>query len=194
MTERRRFEVVAPDWGEAHLTPEAVVAYVDGELAPGPRDRAVRHLGHCADCTSDVALQRQASTALRGADCPTLPSSLMSSLRAIPQSAELPCAPAGLSIGPDGEFVSVLRDETERRTSRRSRRMRIGAGAAFSGLAIGAFAFGVSGSAATPAPGTPGLDPGGAVARFAATPVPDRPAPPPSRPTILNANLPPQGR
>ena len=107
MTERRRFEVVAPDWGEAHLTLEAVVAYVDGELATGPHERAVRHLDHCADCAAEVIEQRQARTALRGADCPTLPSSLMTSLCAIPQSADLPAAPAGLSVDTHGELVAL---------------------------------------------------------------------------------------
>ncbi len=207
MTERRRFEVVAPDWGEAHLTPEAVVAYVDGELATGPHERATRHLGRCTDCAAEVVEQRQARTALRGADCPSLPSSLMTSLRAIPQSTDLPGAPAGLSVDAHGELVAWQEPGAGRRPSRRSRRMRLGAGAAVSGLAIGALAFGVpaSGSLAGTGGPAPTFGPGSApVARFAATPAPresttaDTVAPPaapvPPRPSMLNANLPPDGR
>ncbi len=198
MTERRRFEVVAPDWGETHLTLEAVVAYVDGELAAGPHERATRHLERCTDCASEVVDQRQARTALRGAGCPSLPSSLISSLRAIPQSTDLPGPPAGLSVDEHGEFVAVQRAPT--RPSRRSRRMRLGAGAAVSGLAIGALAFGVpaSGSLAEPGAGpTASIGPGAApVARFAATPTPDPSATPsPAAPrTMLNASLPTGGR
>ncbi len=200
MTERRRFEVVAPDWGEAHLTLEAVVAYVDGELAPGPHERATRHLDHCTDCAAEVVDQRQARTALRGADCPSLPSSLMSSLCAIPQSTDLPPPPAGLSVDEQGEFVTMQRSVP--RPSRRSRRMRLGAGAAVSGLAIGALAFGVPASGSLPGPGagpTAAFGPGAApVARFAATPAPNPAAPPAApgapRSTMLNASLPTDGR
>lgn len=197
MTERRRFEVVAPDWGETHLTLEAVVAYVDGELAAGPHERATRHLDHCADCAAEVVEQRQARTALRGADCPSLPSSLMSSLCAIPQSADLPAPPAGLSVDSDGEFVTVQRPAA--RPSRRSRRRRIGAGAAVSGLAIGALAFGVPASGSLPGTGagpTASFGPGAVpVARFAVTPAPAPPAAPSApRSTMLNASLPTDGR
>lgn len=200
MTERRRFEVLAPDWGEAHLTLEAVVAYVDGELADGPHERATRHLDRCADCAAEVVEQRQARTALRAADCPSLPSSLMSSLCAIPQSTELPAAPAGLSVDAHGELVALQRPAG--RPSRRSRRMRIGAGAAVSGLAIGALAFGVPASANLTGPGAgpaaqagPGAVP---VARFATAPAPAPSATPtPSTPsiprTMLNASVPTDG-
>lgn len=70
MTERRRFQVV-PGLGETHLTLEAVVAFVDDELAAGPHDRAARHLERCPDCAVEVAEQRRARTALRAADAPT---------------------------------------------------------------------------------------------------------------------------
>ncbi|TCK26507.1 anti-sigma factor family protein [Pseudonocardia endophytica] len=199
MTERRRFEVVAPDWGEAHLTPEAVVAYADDELAAGPHERATRHLGRCPDCAADVLDQRRARTALRGADCPSLPSSLMSSLCAIPQNTELPPPPAGLSVDEHGEFVALQRPA---RSARRTRRMRLGAGAAVSGLAIGALAFGVPASGSLAGPGAGPAAPGGVdavpVARFATNPTPapapsQTPAPGPSR-TMLNAGLPTDGR
>ncbi|MEQ3551548.1 zf-HC2 domain-containing protein [Pseudonocardia nematodicida] len=219
MTDRRRFQVVPPDWGEAHLTLEAVVAYVDDELAAGPHDRAHRHLERCPDCASEVAGQRRARTELRGADAPTLPPSLMSTLRAIPRDTDLPAPPAGLALTPDGELVSVLRPaalapsptpsgpDTRRR---RSRRVRLGTGAAVSGFALGALAFAVPGWApATPVPGPSGPHPGdSAVARIAVNPSQSpaypsgstAPATPasgapgvPATPAMRHADLPPSG-
>ena len=186
MTERRRFQVVPPDWGETHLTPEAVVAYVDGELAPGPDGRARRHLQHCPDCAVEVVDQRNARSELRAANAPTLPTSLLSSLQAIPREAELPPPPAGLSMTEDGQLVSMLRPQPPERRRRR----RLGSGAvAVSGLAIGALAFGLPASgvgAASPSPAAP--FPGGpaSMARFATTPG----APTPLRPAALETRRP----
>lgn len=215
MTDRRRFQVVPPDWGETHLTLEAVVAYVDDELAAGPNDRATRHLERCTDCAAEVAEQRRARSALRGADVPTLSPSLMSALRSIPQDTELPPPPAGLSLTQEGELVSVLRPaafDGEQRRSRRSRRMRLGTGAAVSGIALGALAFGLpAATSQAPAPAPGGQGPGAAaVARFAtaptqaprqrsssAMPTPGAPASPTGSaapgapaPTVRNAGLP----
>ena len=81
----RRFSVQVPDWGQDHLSAEAVAAYVDGELAERPYDRATRHLAACPECAAQVVAQGQARAALRSARCPSLPSSLMSTLRSIPQ-------------------------------------------------------------------------------------------------------------
>lgn len=157
-SEGRRFSVTLPDWGQDHLSPEAVVAFVDDELEDGPFLRATRHIDSCPECATQVAAQGQARTALRSAEGPSLPSSLMSSLFSIPQDTELPGAPAGLAVTPDGQFVSVLRPERARpepvppaglssEVARRpvSRRMRFGAGAAMSGLALGAMALGATG-------------------------------------------------
>lgn len=159
-SEGRRFSVTLPDWGQDHLSPEAVVAFVDDELEDGPFLRATRHLDSCSECTTQVAAQGQARSALRSAECPSLSSSLMSSLFSIPQDTELPGAPAGLAVTADGQFVSVLRPERVRPEpappaglasdhGRRppSRRMRFGAGAAMSGLALGAMALGATGIA-----------------------------------------------
>lgn len=169
MTERRRFTVSAPDWGHTHLSSDAVVAFVDDELAHGPHARAVAHVAACPDCASEVVSQRLARTALRGASCPTLPTSLLSSLRSIPQDTELPAPPAGLAVSADGQLVSVLRTapippdaaETAQAHGRRSlgsRRMRLGAGAV-SGLALGAIALGSVALAGGPVP-TPPVDRG----------------------------------
>jgi anti-sigma factor RsiW len=108
---RWRISVTTPDWGDDHLSSDAIVAFVDDELAAGPHVRATRHLSRCPECAAQVVQQGQARAALRTADCPSLPSSLLSSLRSIPQDTDLPAVPAGLAVTPDGQFVSVLRPE-----------------------------------------------------------------------------------
>jgi anti-sigma factor RsiW len=178
---RWRITVTAPDWGQDHLSLEAVVAYVDGELAPGPHSRASQHLGQCPQCANQVSAQGQARKALRTAGGPCLPSALLSSLRAIPQDADLPGPPPGLAVSADGQLVSVLRPErrpshpggheirVQTRASHpqlaappvpaarpgpaspRSRRLRVGTGVAVSGLALGALVFGAPGTT----PGAP---------------------------------------
>ena len=81
MTGSRRFSLSSPDWGQAHLTLDAIVAYVDDELSPGAHARAQAHLDGCGECRAEVGAQRQARAALRAAGGPCLPSSLLRSLR-----------------------------------------------------------------------------------------------------------------
>ncbi|MHA6620105.1 hypothetical protein [Pseudonocardia sp. DLS-67] len=193
---RWRISVTTPDWGHDHLSSDAIVAYVDEELAAGPHLRATQHLAQCLECAAQVVAQGQARAALRTADCPSLPSSLLSSLRSIPQDTDLPAPPAGLAVTAEGQFVSVLRPERVPRADapaphgdRTHRRMWLGTGVAVSGLAAGAIAFAapaaVSGSAA-PAPGDPDI-PGRPIIGGAATPVDARlqlaPAPQPAAAT-----------
>lgn len=156
----RRFSVTLPDWGQDHLSPEAIVAFVDDELADGPYSRATRHLDTCSECAMQVAAQAQARAALRSAEAPRLPSWLFNSLCSIPRDAALPEAPAGLAVTEQGEFVALLRSEPAPAATRPvpSRRMRFGAGAAMSGLAIGAIALGgsaVAGDAPDPTAASP---------------------------------------
>jgi anti-sigma factor RsiW len=164
MTGGRRFSLSSPDWGQDHLSLDAIVAYVDDELAPGANDRAEAHLAYCRDCRAEVVAQVQARSALRAAGAPMLPSSLLRTLRSIPVEAELPPPPPGLGITADGQFV-LLRDvpraagpeeppaslgpEPVPPPRRSSRRARIGA---VSGLALGALAVG---ALAAPGPVTP---------------------------------------
>jgi hypothetical protein len=169
----RRFSVQVPDWGQDHLSPEAVVAFVDGELGERPYDRATRHLAECGECAAQVVAQGQARAALRSARCPSLPSSLITSLRSIPQDTDLPPAPNGLAMGRDGQFVALLDSAPATRSNpsrpappaaqaasalaaappaglaeplapSRSRRGRLTTGAAMSGLALGALAIGAA--------------------------------------------------
>jgi anti-sigma factor RsiW len=168
MTGARRFALSSPDWGQAHLSLDAIVAYVDEELAPGANARADAHLTCCRECSAEVVAQLQARVALRAAAGPCLPSRLLRSLRAIPVDAELPPAPPGLAVSAEGQFV-LLRDVPPAHAaagtaavpavgSRRgpstaprrfSRRARIGA---LSGLALGALAVG---ALAAPGPAGP---------------------------------------
>lgn len=111
MTEARRRFVRGPGWGTDHLSSDAVVAFVDGELAAGAHERATAHVRECLECTAEVRVQRQVRTRLRGADVPTVPSSLLAALQSIPQDAELPPSPPGLAMTADGTLVSVLRPE-----------------------------------------------------------------------------------
>ena len=188
MTGARRFSLSSPDWGQAHLSLDAIVAYVDDELSPGAHARAQAHLECCGECRAEVVAQRQARTALRGAGGPNLPSSLLHSLRSIPVEAELPPMPPGLGVTADGQFV-LLRDVPQAApgptcpdpTSRSarvprlppaglgpgpaaaprrfSRRARFGA---VSGLALGALAVGALATpAGTPEPAPPSRGPRG---------------------------------
>ncbi len=146
---RRRFELVPPDWGQDHLTSDAIVAFVDDELQSGARARAADHLAACPECAAEVVAQRQARAALRSAGGPELPSSLLHTLRAIPQAAELPGAPAGLAMTADGVLVTAGGGRCGSGPGG-SRRAWIGAGAAVSGLALGAIAFAVASVESTP--------------------------------------------
>lgn len=72
-TSGRRFSVQVPDWGQDHLSAEAIAAYVDGELGERPYDRATRHLANCSECAAQVVAQGQARAALRSARIPRPP-------------------------------------------------------------------------------------------------------------------------
>ena len=155
-------------WGlsEQHLMPDAVVAYVDGELSPTAWDRASAHVAKCPFCAAEVAAQRQARAAVKDADTPAAPAWLLASLRAIPEKVELPTAPDGLAMTDDGQLVAVQRPDRvaplgasqplgsspklgEGRAvlgRRFGRRTAQGAGVVVSGLVLGALALANSGS------------------------------------------------
>ena len=48
-----------------HLSPEAVAAFVDGELSDAATHRARVHLVHCPECRHEIERQRGASEWLR---------------------------------------------------------------------------------------------------------------------------------
>ena len=176
---RWRISVTPPDWGQDHLSPGGRRRLRRRGAASGPHARASQHLGQCPECAAQVSAQGQARKALRTAGGPCLPSTLLSSLRAIPLDAELPAAaaraghdrrrPAGLggapgAVPPPAAFPGVPptcarrpsapRATRPARAGRRpaQRRLRVGTGVAVSGLALGALVFGASAAAPAPRP------------------------------------------
>ncbi|GLZ43235.1 zf-HC2 domain-containing protein [Actinokineospora sp. NBRC 105648] len=145
---------------EQHLLPDAVVAFVDGELTRSAHDRVTTHVAGCTWCSAEITAQRQASAAVRAADTPSMPAGLLAGLLAIPQETELPATPDGLAMTADGQLVAVQRPDRvpagfgtsaplgsspklgEGRTvlGRKNRRAAQGAGVVVSGLVLGALA------------------------------------------------------
>ncbi len=152
--------------GPSHLLPDAVVAFVDGELSPTACDRAASHIARCAICAAEISAQRQARAAVRAADTPPPPAGLLALLRAIPQEVELPTTPDGLAVTDDGQLVTVQRPDRVAPLGsgqpfgsspklgegkavlgfRFGRRSAQGAGVVVSGLVLGALALVNSGS------------------------------------------------
>lgn len=154
-------------WGlsEQHLLPDAVVAFVDGELSATAHDRASAHMARCAQCLAEIVAQRQAASAVQAADAPVVPAALLATLRAIPQQVDVPSAPDGLAMTTDGQLVVVQKpDQMPAATApfgssaplgssaklgegravlgrRPGRRAAQGAGVVVSGLVLGALAF-----------------------------------------------------
>ncbi len=100
-------------WGlsQQHLLPDAVVAFVDGELSPTAHDRAAAHMARCPHCLAEIVAQRQAASAVQSADAPMVPAGLLAALRAIPQQVDVPGTPDGLAMTDDGQLVVVQRPE-----------------------------------------------------------------------------------
>lgn len=165
-------------WGlsEQHLLPDAVVAFVDGELSATAYDRASSHLARCPSCAGEITAQRQAASAVQSANAFTAPAGLLANLMAIPDQVEIPSVPDGLAMTKDGQLVAVQRPdrvpqlggtaplgssaklgEGEAVLGRRPGRRTVqGAGVVVSGLVLGALAFvGTSGGGQEAPPRTP---------------------------------------
>ena len=96
---------------EQHLMPDAVVAFVDGELSLTARDRAARHIANCLMCAGDTAVQRQARAAVQTAETPSASAGLLAALRNIPVETDLPSGPDRLAVTEDGQLVTVQRPD-----------------------------------------------------------------------------------
>lgn len=96
---------------ESHLLPDAVVAFVDGELSPGAHERAASHIAGCPCCAAEVAAQRQARKAVKDAGAPCMSAGFLASLRAIPDHTELPMSPDNLAVTEDGQLVAIQRPD-----------------------------------------------------------------------------------
>jgi hypothetical protein len=93
---------------ESHLAQEAIAALVDGELSGGAAGRAARHLAGCVQCRMAVAAQREAKAALQRDVDLDVPGDLLSRLKAIPFTADVPGSGGlgSLSAGADGLTLS----------------------------------------------------------------------------------------
>jgi len=93
---------------ESHLAQEAIAALVDGELTPGPANRAARHLAGCLQCRLAVQAQREAKAALHESADVAVPGDLMSRLCAIPFTTDVPGSDGGgtMTAGPGELTVS----------------------------------------------------------------------------------------
>lgn len=157
-------------FGETHLMPDAIVAFVDEELSTTANERARVHLDHCPYCSAEESAQREARDRLRGLPGPGMPSELLEELQAIPQQTDVSAVPEGLAMTEDGRLVAVQRPDRAaalgaagplgtaplgsgddvlggRRSRKTGKRAAQGAGALVSGLMLGALAVGVPGSA-----------------------------------------------
>lgn len=157
---------------ESHLAQEAIAALVDGELSAGPAGRAARHLSGCLQCRLAVEAQREAKAALHRSREFAVPGDLLSRLRAIPFTTEVPGSGGGLgdvAAGPSGLTVSDrsgawsvdLRPQERRQRPQYARWLRrgvtgtmIGLGVAVTFLALNLPASG----APTPGPGRSAVD------------------------------------
>jgi hypothetical protein len=101
--------VAAEVRAEQHLSLDAVVAFVDGELSLGAHERAAAHVVSCPSCSTEVLAQRQARAAVQSADTPAVPTSLLAALQAIPHFAPLAGTPEGLAVTESGELVISTR-------------------------------------------------------------------------------------
>ncbi|OLZ56910.1 anti-sigma factor family protein [Amycolatopsis keratiniphila] len=100
-------------WGlpESHLLPDAIVAFVDGELTLGAQDRASAHIARCQSCAAEVTAQRQAVAAVKQAGAPSMSAGFLASLCSIPQNTELPGTPDNLAMTADGQLVAIQRPD-----------------------------------------------------------------------------------
>lgn len=102
-----------------HLGPEAVVAFVDGEMGPKSQHRVRVHLVHCPECRGEIERQRGAAEWVRQrSEDVHIPQSLVARLTNIASSPQ--CAgPNGeeLACTPKQDFLDKL--DTLRRAIRR---------------------------------------------------------------------------
>ena len=87
-----------------HLNPEAVAAFVDGELSDSAFRRAARHLTDCDECSAEVDAQRRAANRLRVVDNSAVhaPASLVERLAGMSAGDLDRAGEVGESPGPRG--------------------------------------------------------------------------------------------
>jgi anti-sigma factor RsiW len=136
---------------ESHLAQEAIAALVDGELTAGPARRAAAHLAGCLQCRLAVQAQREAKEALHASQEVAVPGDLLSRLRAIPFTTDVPGSggPGTFAAGPDslvftgasGAFDVPLRPQRpQQRSDNTARWLRRGVTGTLAGLGLGVVA------------------------------------------------------
>jgi len=125
-----------------HLNLDAIVAFADGEMPMVSYQRAAAHVARCAQCENEVNQQVAARSWLRSAEVPSMPLSLLDSLRSIPVA--MPTKPPMDGATIHGVSGQVPHSDDNDRSAHRNRRFRfLGAGALVAGLAVGALVIGV---------------------------------------------------
>ncbi len=132
---------------ESHLAQEAIAALVDGELPSGPAARAARHLSGCLQCRLAVEAQREAKAALHASADVDVPGDLLSRLRAIPFTTDVPgtvgwgtvAADAGqLTLsGTSGSWSVPLTEQRRPQRADHARWLRRGLAGTLAGLGVG---------------------------------------------------------
>jgi anti-sigma factor RsiW len=125
-----------------HLNLDAIVAFADGEMPLVAYQRAAAHIARCPECECEVNQQMAARSCLRAARAPSMPPSLLDSLKSIPVAVPAARPVDGVTIDPrSGQVVrSGAGSNVE---PHRIRRLRfLGAGALVAGLAVGALVVG----------------------------------------------------
>ncbi|UJW28888.1 Crp/Fnr family transcriptional regulator [Saccharothrix sp. AJ9571] len=90
------------DLPRSHLLPDAIAAFVAGELSVGAQERAAAHVARCRNCADEVADQRHARTAGKRMDTPSSSAGFLARLRTIRQHAELGDTPDDLATTENG--------------------------------------------------------------------------------------------
>ncbi|WIM68573.1 zf-HC2 domain-containing protein [Corynebacterium breve] len=115
---RLRIEIAAVE----HLSPEAVAAFVDGELSERAAHRARVHVVHCKDCREEVHDQRRASEYVRGKNleaCVRAPRGLVDRLANLTQGSVKPGPSAESTPLPEADDVMDKIEMTLRAFKRR---------------------------------------------------------------------------
>jgi anti-sigma factor RsiW len=124
-----------------HLNLDAVVAFADGEMPLVAYQRAAAHVARCPQCEYEVNQQVAARSWLRSAGTPSMPPSLLDSLRSIPVA--LPADRPVNDVTIDPRTGRAVRPADDSRATHLARRFRfLGAGALVAGLAVGALVAG----------------------------------------------------
>ena len=128
---------------------DVAAALVDGELDHAARERAQRHLAHCAACRAEVDAQRRLRARLQGLPAPVPSDALLARLRALEvpgpalpgartadsRAGTAPVRPVGLRPAARAAGPAAPPGRPRRRTSRRRR---AAAGSAFAALGVAA--------------------------------------------------------